>query len=206
MQAMGIELRERTPRLLVAVVAAGGLLLGLTACEGIKQSLGLTKSAPDEFAVAPNLPLTVPPDFQLRPPGSATTGSQEVPVREKAAADVFGNDLVGSTDAGASDAGVSEEAGFGQGESAILRAAGAENVEPDIRDTVDREFSIYAKTDQSFLEDLIFWREAEQPGEPLDAEAEAKRLRENAALGKPVTEGETPVIERREKGFLEDVF
>jgi hypothetical protein len=199
MRAMRNRLSERTPRLLAALVAAGGLLLGLSACEGIKQSLGLTKSAPDEFAVAPNLPLTVPPDFQLRPPGGASPGNQEVPVRQKAAADVFG-------DQPSSGAEGTTEAGFGQGESAILRAAGAENVEPDIRDTVDREFSIYAKTDQGFLEDLIFWREAEPPGEPLDPEAEAKRLRENAALGKPVTEGETPVIERREKGLLEDVF
>ncbi|MGD9537541.1 MAG: DUF3035 domain-containing protein [Alphaproteobacteria bacterium] len=188
----------RAPRVAATLLVAGGLMLGLNACEGIKQSLGLSKSAPDEFAVAPNLPLTVPPDFELRPPGTATAGSQEIPVRQKAATDVFGS---GS---GASDG--ASEAGFGQGEAAILRAAGAESVTPDIRDTIDREFSIYAKTDQSFLEDLIFWREAPEPGEPLDAEAEAKRLRENAALGKPVTEGETPVIERREKGMLEGIF
>jgi hypothetical protein len=198
MQAMRTRLTSRSPRAFAALLVVGGLLVGLGACSNIKQSLGLEKSSPDEFAVAPNLPLTVPPDFNLRPPGQSTPGSQDVPVRQKAAADVFGAEVASADN----DAGT----GFGQGEAAILRAADAQNVSPDIRETVDREFSIYAKTDQGFLEDLIFWRQPPEPGTPLDADAEAKRLRENAALGKPVTEGETPIIERREKGFLEDVF
>jgi len=195
---MGKSLTGRAPRLFGALMVVAGLSVALGACSNIKQSLGLEKSAPDEFAVVPNLPLTVPPDFNLRPPGESTPGSQEVPVRQKAAADVFGAEVASADNDGGT--------GFGQGEAAILRAANAQDVSPDIRETVDREFSIYAKTDKGFLENLIFWRQPEPLGTPLDAEAEAQRLRENAALGKPVTEGETPVIERREKGFLEDVF
>jgi hypothetical protein len=189
----------RTARSLAVAFLSGGLLLGLNACEGIKSSLGLTKSAPDEFAVVPNLPLVVPPDFHLRPPGSGGPGQQERPVREKAAASVFGNEPGAAGEA-------SQDSGYAQGEAAILRAAGATNIEPNIRDTIDREFSIYAKSEQGFLTDLMFWRSEEQPGEPLDPSAESKRLKENAALGKPVTEGETPIIKKREKGVLEGIF
>lgn len=189
----------RASRALAVALVSGGLLFGLNACEGIKSSLGLTKSAPDEFAVVPNLPLIVPPDFHLRPPGTGGPGQLETPVRQKAAADVFGKEP------GASG-GASEDQGFAQGEASILRAAGATNIEPNIRDTIDREFSIYAKSDQGFLTDLMFWREEAQPGEPLDPSAEAKRLKENSALGKPVTEGDTPIIKKREKGVLEGIF
>lgn len=185
-------------RRLVLPLAALALVVGLSACEGVKQSLGLAKQPPDEFAVLPNQPLVVPPDFQLRPPGTGGPGAQETPVREKAAAAVFGTD-------GESGAEVSA-VGFGQGEAAILRAAGAQGNDPNIRQTIDREFSIYAKEDESFVSDLLFWQDREPPGEPLDASAESQRLKENAALGKPVTEGETPTIKKREKGFLEDVF
>jgi len=43
-------------------------------------------------------------------------------------------------------------------------------------------------------------------GQSVDASAESKRLQENAALGEPVTTGETPVIERRERALLEGIF
>ncbi len=196
MLAMNLSFDRRAVRVFSAALVSGGLLLGLNACDSIKSSLGMTKSAPDEFAVVPNLPLVVPPDFHLRPPGSGGPGQLEKPVRERAAASVFG------TEPGAAE----QDVGFAQGEAAILRAAGATSLDPNIRDTIDREFSIYAKSEQGFLTDLMFWRDEEQPGEPLDASAEAKRLTENAALGKPVTEGETPIIKKREKGVLEGIF
>jgi len=40
----------------------------------------------------------------------------------------------------------------------------------------------------------------------VDPVAESKRLQENQALGKPVTEGETPIITVRRKGVLEGIF
>ncbi|HYN39224.1 MAG TPA: DUF3035 domain-containing protein, partial [Rhodospirillales bacterium] len=55
--------------LLAAVVLTGG-------CEGIKQELGIgVKRPPDEFTVYSRAPLSMPPDFALRPPATATGAS-----------------------------------------------------------------------------------------------------------------------------------
>ena len=40
----------------------------LSGCEKAKQALGQTKEAPDEFAVFQRAPLSLPPDYALKPP------------------------------------------------------------------------------------------------------------------------------------------
>ena len=40
----------------------------LTGCTDLKKSMGLEPTLPDEFAVESRAPLTIPPDFDLRPP------------------------------------------------------------------------------------------------------------------------------------------
>jgi hypothetical protein len=40
----------------------------------------------------------------------------------------------------------------------------------------------------------------------VDPAKESQRIKENQALGRPVTEGETPTIERREQGIFEGIF
>ena len=52
----------------------------------------------------------------------------------------------------------------------------------------------------------MFWREKEKPGEVIDAEAEAARLRENEAMGRTATSGATPSIQRKKKAILEGIF
>ena len=50
--------------------------------------------------------------------------------------------------------------------------------------------------EHELVDRLMFWKAPEQPGTPLDSRREAQRLRENSALGREVTEGETPIIQR----------
>jgi hypothetical protein len=52
----------------------------------------------------------------------------------------------------------------------------------------------------------VFWRTPEQPGVVLDPAREQQRLRENAALGREQTVGDTPIIQRRRRGLLEGIF
>ncbi len=43
-------------------------LLSLSACSNTtKEKLGLSKKAPNEFMVAPRAPLSLPPEYNLRP-------------------------------------------------------------------------------------------------------------------------------------------
>lgn len=54
---------------LIISAMAATLAFGLSAC-GRSDSLGYGKNAPDEFNVVKRPPLIMPPDYNLRPPGS----------------------------------------------------------------------------------------------------------------------------------------
>jgi Protein of unknown function (DUF3035) len=49
----------------------------LSGCTDLKRSIGLEKTSPDEFAVESRAPLTMPPDFDLRPPQPGAARPQE---------------------------------------------------------------------------------------------------------------------------------
>ena len=49
----------------------------LPGCSDFKRTIGLEKSSPDEFAVESRAPLTMPPDFELRPPQPGAARPQE---------------------------------------------------------------------------------------------------------------------------------
>lgn len=58
-----------------AILALAGATM-LTGCEGLKRAVGLSPVAPNEFEVESQAPLTVPPDFALRPPQPGQTRPQ----------------------------------------------------------------------------------------------------------------------------------
>ena len=193
---------------LARAIGAAGLVLALAACDGAKKQLGLTKQSPDEFRVVARAPLTLPPDFALRPPEPGATRPQEGSASQQARRAVFrtGSETAETPDAAAAPGGAGGAPdGMSPGERSLLQAAGALEVDPAIRALVNRE-SQSLRDDRGFLQALVFWREEEPPGVVVDADAEARRLRGNAALGKDVTEGETPTIERREKALFEGLF
>jgi hypothetical protein len=64
------------PLLISAFVALTGIL-ALVGCTDFKQAVGLEPTMPDEFAVESNPPLTIPPDFDLRPPEPGAPRPQE---------------------------------------------------------------------------------------------------------------------------------
>ena len=49
----------------------------LYGCGEVKQKIGLIKKAPDEFQVYESKPLSVPPNFELRPPSEGAIGSED---------------------------------------------------------------------------------------------------------------------------------
>jgi hypothetical protein len=198
---------RRTSILLAAL--AIGLPLATGGCTSVKQTLGLTKQSPDEFRVVSRAPLSMPPDYNLRPPTPGAPRPQEGTPRDQAAAAVFQY----TTTTGGLPADAIPPIGEGEaetaqssGESALLQSAGASGVDPNIRQLVDNETAEDEASSRTLADTLVFWREPEPYGEVVDPTAEQKRLQENAALGKPVTEGETPVIVRKKRGLLEGIF
>src|SRR5262245_60089379 len=192
---------RRTPILIAALAVALPLATG--GCSGVKESLGLTKQSPDEFKVVSRAPLSMPPDYNLRPPTPGAPRPQEGTPRDQAKQAVLGI----APDYVPPPIGEGEsETAQSSGESALLQSAGATGVDPNIRQLVDTETAEDEADSRTLADTLIFWREPEPYGTVVDPALEQKRINENQALGQPVTEGETPTVVRKEKGALEGLF
>ena len=188
---------------LILVIGAA-ILVALGGCSGVKKQLGLAKSQPDEFRVVSRAPLSLPPDFTLRPPQPGAVRPQEGTATQQARTAVFRAD--GSHNQTQQLGAAALADGRSLGEQALLNSAGALNIDSSIRATVDTETQTINEDSADFIDNLVFWREPEKPGVIVDAEAEAARLRENAALGRAATSGRTPTIERKKKAILEGLF
>lgn len=220
---------QRTLHFLRRAAPAAALGLTVAACGGLKNDLGLSKEAPDEFAVVRNAPLSLPPDFNLRPPKPGEVGDGRVEQRDQARSLLVGGRgarvrtaaaaelasaqpasisysfLPGRADqnlgelsdyrlVAATTGGGGSSDGLGRGEQALLGRLDAANTDPNIRLQVDQEAAVLAADDRTVVERLMFWRELAEPGVVVDPTGEAKRINENSALGRPVTDGETPEI------------
>ncbi len=165
----------------IALLAGAAFALG--ACD-VARTLGLEREGPDEFQVLSHAPLTLPPDYRLRPPDPGAVRPQQVAPRDSARQTLTGGEAGGA-------------AARSAGESALLSKVGGAQVDSSFRRRIDEETAEIAEKNRRLLDDLIFWEDRKSHASIVDAEAESKRLRENAALGKPPTEGETPTIQRR---------
>ena len=131
---------NKSPRLLVALTALG---LAASACASGGNEFGRNRDAPDEFAVVTKAPLTLPPDFALRPPRPGETRPQEKSPSERAQQLLLGDE---------------SSAPPTDGELALIQAAGALNVDPNIRSMLGAENGGWAEKDDSLTNRLIFWR------------------------------------------------
>ena len=193
-----------------------GLAVLVASCGGNSQVgrvLGFEKTTPDEFAVVKRAPLTLPPDYGLRPPKPGAPRPQAVSARSDAQKSLLSssaNAAAPTTDTQsaarrAKRAQINAQAkGRSSSEVALLKRSGALGVNPNIRQTLNREGAITTDTaEESLVDKLMFWNDKKtKPGPTatsiINAEAEARRIRENAALGKSATDGRTPVIRRKE--------
>ncbi len=178
----------------VALLALAVLPFVAGCGDDLSRSIGLTREAPDEFTVTTRAPLSMPPDLALHPPRPGTSRPQELSERQQAEAAL--------SPATALSAPVS---GSSAGQRALVSAAGP--VPPrDIRNQVDAEAQL-DKPNQSFTDELMFWKSAPPPGTPVDAQRESQRLRQNAALGSTASAGDTPIIQQhRESGILDTIL
>lgn len=97
---------------LIAAIALVALASGCA-----RNKLG--RSGPDEFAVARQAPLVIPPDFSLTPPRPGAARANDVSPNAQALEALFGGAAQRSA-----------------GESATIAAAGVDSDDPGIRSTV----------------------------------------------------------------------
>jgi hypothetical protein len=193
-----MEQRMRTlsfcPRLGGVLLLASSLAF-LAGCSSDKLSrtFGLTRDAPDEYTVTTRAPLSMPPDYNLRPPRPGAPRPQEQSERQQAE-----EVLVPQLALGAPQGSVST------GQEALVQEAGPP-APADIRRKVDAD-SRYADANESFIDKLLYWRKPDTAHAEVDAAKESQRLRQDAALGQPPNVGNTPIITQRKTGWFTSLF
>jgi hypothetical protein len=174
---------------LVAVLLAG---CGTT---DLSRTFGFTRDAPDEYTVTTQTPLSMPPDFNVRPPNPGAARPQQVSTQRQAEeALVPQTALTGDPTGQASS-----------GQAALVQAAGP-SPPSNIRAEVNGEAAAEAVQNQSFVDTLMFWRPTPTPGIVVDPQKEAQRIKENAALGRSQDTGDTAIIQPAKKGWLQGLF
>lgn len=179
---------------LVLALAAAALPLG--GCSSFDRAFGVEKVVPDEFAVVSRAPLAIPPDYTLRPPRPGAAPAMEVSSTDKVKAAIF-------RAAGDQQAALPDADKRSPGENELLRAAGAANAAPDIRDTIAKE-ARSGEVDQGFVDKLLFWREPDYKLGPTDAVIDPASEQRRLATIQPAAGGaaapsvltRAPVIER----------
>jgi hypothetical protein len=171
----------------VAAAAALLAVAGLAGCDTASKAFGLAKVTPDEFRVVTKAPLTLPPDYSLRPPAPGEPRPQELQP-ESAARQA----LIGQRQGDVRS----------DGERLFVSKAGADHADPLVRYVVDDEFGNLAHKDKSFSDYVMFWKKGApvvapagelgdpNAAQPLDPAIEEKRLQS-------LTGGKTIVIARK---------
>jgi hypothetical protein len=134
-------------KLICCLLLAG--CAGLTGCDTLRREAGLTKQAPDEFAVVTKAPLIIPPNFNLHPPapGAPPLNQQDPSTNAEAA-------LFNSNDPATVAAGM--HGNYSMGERMLLANAGAQNSDPAIRAEISADArSSAAAADQSFTDKVL---------------------------------------------------
>lgn len=187
-------MRNFTAKMAIAVLS----LFVLAACSGSARSkLGISKKSPDEFRVISNQPLSVPPDFALRPPGSENALPKPVADNDKEGeAVLFGNQK-------------SNVSSASKGESAFLSRAGASDADSNIRTVLEEDQVVKEEKKEGFFNKLSNTISGKSDDETVvDSAKEKERISKNKEEGKTVTDGETPTTDATEKksGWLNRIL
>jgi len=155
--------------LTLALVASAAM--ALSGCEALRSASGSAKDSPDEFAVVTKAPLVIPPDFNLKPPAPGTAPTNQIEPTQAAQQALFS-----TADPNAVASAL--PATMSPGERYLLAAAGVQNADPAIRRQLASDARGMRAGDDSFTNDVLFWKGPEPaPGStPVDADTEARRI------------------------------
>lgn len=180
----------------------------IASCSGsVRDNLGMRRSAPNEFKVVSNPPLSVPPEFSLRPPVE-----DNVYVPPKSVAVDAKNVLFKQGSAGvASDNETASEEVF----RSQFKASDAN---PQIKSLLQQEFIAAAKQEEeeSFIEKNLISKipglstdkKANQSDPAVNARLEKDRIVQEQKKGEKITGVETPTVESKnhDRGLLNKIL
>ncbi len=138
-------------------------VLSLSACSGAKETLGLSKSSPDEFKVVKHAPLEMPSSYNLPEPRPGAPRPQEKEVTQQVKKALIGQ---------------SQTASQSQAEALLLQQAGTSAAPQNIRETIDREAGHTDSSTQAVAKRLLGIGGDAEDKQVLNAEEEAKRLKD----------------------------
>lgn len=175
-------------RLNPAILLLLGLSVALAGCERIQGTLGIGKISPNPLRVIRQDPLAVPPNLELRPP-LAVAGAGLEP-----------GETLTSREVG--------EVTASRGEAAVLEAAAAHDVDPEIRQLLERDQALKeAEEEESggllgFL-DVFDWFGEDDEVEAVQPVAEAAAEEAPPAAGTAVEEAPPAAEESETEGESE---
>jgi hypothetical protein len=149
-------------------------------------------------------PLSVPPQFNLRPPGSAADGSLgQTPASTQAQSLLTGAPSTDVTVGKAVSAPAASKPGT-TAESAFLKNVGAAQADPNVRNEIVADQMAAEAPPPEETSWWNFWSSSTpSKQDPLvNANKESQRIKTDADAGQPVTNGDTPTIKDRDTGLL----
>lgn len=151
-------------RMRPTVLAVSIAAVALSGCTGLSNAVGANKVTPDEFRTVTIAPLTVPPEYNLRPPRPGEPRPEEIYPDQQARAALLG----AQANWEGSDA-----------EALLVARAGGGSADPFIRSIIDGETASVVRKSRGFADQVLFWRNGEYvppvDATPLDSDAEALR-------------------------------
>jgi hypothetical protein len=143
-------------------------VIALSACsQDQKEQLGLVKTAPDEFTVVTRAPLSVPPEYSIRPPRPGVARPMETSTREQAKQTLFGVEDVNANQGS-------------QGNPEFLEKVGVSDADPTIRERLTDENRTYVQENKPVAEKLMFWDDSVVQDDILDPKEELERINKAA--------------------------
>ncbi len=171
------------------VAALCGLSVSLGGCgaaEDIGTLFGVSGGEQEQTALR-NPPLTIPPNYDLRPPAGGAARSRQTRTALRARQSLLG-----------APAAAAKTGGPSLGEIALLRQAGLRSgIDSGVRREVDRETKTLVDGERTFVDKLLKWRET---GTAAPARAGDKKG-SNGESGRPVRDRNRPVIRRKGEIF-----
>jgi hypothetical protein len=134
----------------VALGIAAVVAMGLSACgDSTNEALGLSEPPPppNETGSLSQAPLSLPPEFHIRPTASGSPRPDETDVQDQAAAVVLGPNNEQPTTMAVANS---------PGEAVFLNTVGVQEADPDIREKLGQDRGVLSTDDVGFVDALMF--------------------------------------------------